>query len=138
MPSICCEGSLSWNQVEPGETLTDIFKVFNCGEAESLLNWQIYEWPEWGEWTFNPDSGYSLTPEMGKITINVEVNAPLEGNNEFNGKIKVSNIDDPNNYCEIDVYLKTPRDKAVNCNLLTQRILERFPLLQKLFFHSFI
>lgn len=131
IPDLSCEGNLIWEDVKPGETIDGSFIVKNIGDSESLLDWEINEYPEWGEWTFTPASGEDLTPEEEPITVQVEVVAPDEPNKEFNGTIIVINSDDPSDFSEIDVLLRTPRDKTTN-NTLLFRLLERFPLLQKL------
>jgi len=103
-----CEGSLSWNNVEPGSTVTDYFTVENVGDPGSELDWEIESWPSWGDWTFTPPSGEDLTPEEGAATIGVSVVAPDDPNTEFTGEVKVVNSNDPSDYEIIPVYLKTP------------------------------
>ncbi len=78
VPDLDCEGSLSWAKVKPGATVLGNFTVQNIGDATSELDWIITEWPDWGEWTFTPESGTDLTPEDGSITILVQVVAPSE------------------------------------------------------------
>jgi hypothetical protein len=72
---------------------------------------------------------------MGIVTVNVELTAPSESEKEFTGKIKVINSDDPGEYCEIDIYLLTPKSKSYQ-NTIFYRILERisntFPVLKYL------
>jgi hypothetical protein len=137
VPAICCSGSLSWINVVPGSTVNGEFYVENCGEGGSELDWEVSEWPgDWGTgWTFNPANGTGLTPAMGQITVIVEVTAPTDPETEFTGKVKVINSDDPSEFCEIDVYLKTPRARQIS-NPVIVRILERFqnafPILQHL------
>jgi len=142
IPLICCDGELSWSNIVPGTTVFGDFEISNCGDSGSELDWEVSEWPEdWGNyWTFEPENGLDLTPEMGVMVITVEVIAPLEENKEFTGKIKVINTNNPSDYCEVEVYLKTPRNKAItnpiinfiknNQNLfpIMQKLLERFGL----------
>ena len=92
----------------------------------SLLDWEIESNPDWGDWTFNPDNGINLKPEDGSVTVNVEVIAPNDINEEFTGIVKVINSDDPNDFCEIDVVLTTPRSRLLQ-NSLILRLLEQFP-----------
>jgi len=125
-PDLECVGSLRWSAVKPGSILTGIIYVKNIGEPNSELGWDVKEWPTWGEWTFNPGSGEDLTPEDGPVTIEVEVLAPDDPNTEFQGEVKIVNSDDPNDFCTISVYLKTPRNKLLP-NTLFLRLLERFP-----------
>jgi C1A family cysteine protease len=129
-----CEGSLSWPSVKVGTTVMGNFTVQNVGEPNSELNWEITEWPSWGDWTFTPQSGTGLTPEEGAITILVHVVAPSE-KNEFNGTVKVVNINNPADVEEISVYMKTPLEissmKSSSLTLL-QSVLQRFPALENM------
>jgi len=106
-----CEGSLNWTKIKPGTTIIGNFSVKNIGESTSELNWGIIEWPTWGNWTFTPQSGTSLTPEDGSITVQVSIIAPSEKNTELNGTVKIINMYDPSDYTEIHVYLKTPMNQ---------------------------
>jgi parallel beta-helix repeat protein len=132
IPDLSCEGNLIWADVKPGETVECSFIVENIGDSDSLLDWEISEYPNWSEWTFTPSSGENLTPEDGPVTVQVSVIAPDEGNKEFNGTIKIVNSEDPSDFCEIDVLLRTPRNKWIT-NSLFLWFLERFPLLERLF-----
>jgi hypothetical protein len=137
IPHICCSESLSWDNIAPSSIINGDFYVENCGHYSSKLNWEVSEWPEdWGaDWTFYPQSGINLTPEMGQITIAVEFVAPDDKEKEFNGTIKMINSYDPSEFCEIDVYLQTPRNKQ-NINSPLLNILENHPnkiiILQKI------
>jgi C1A family cysteine protease len=105
------EGSLSWTKIKPGATIIGNFTVKNIGKPSSELNWHIIEWPAWGNWTFKPLSGASLTPEDGPIIVQVSVVVPSEKNKEFNGTVRIVNMHDPSDYSEIHVYLKTPMNR---------------------------
>ena len=126
IPDLECDGELSWVDVSPSSTVTGIFTVENVGDDGSELNWEVSEYPEWGTWTFIPDSGSDLTPEAGSVIVNVSVTAPPDENTEFTGKVKMVNTDNPSDYCEIDIYLKTPRIKSLYRPMLS-RIIDRFP-----------
>lgn len=128
-PDLECDGGLSWSKVKPGANVTGSFKVRNNGDAGSILNWNISSYPtDWGtNWTFTPKASV-LTKDMDWITVDVNVTAPDEKNKEFTGKIKVVNAVDPSDNCEIDVVLKTPKNKAFNFNFhLLNWLFERFP-----------
>ncbi|MCJ7698400.1 MAG: lectin like domain-containing protein [Thermoplasmata archaeon] len=133
-PDLNCEGSLSWTKIKPGATVHGNFTVENIGDPTSELDWEIVEWPAWGNWTFTPISGMGLTPEEGSVTVLVQVVAPSE-TNEFNGTVKIVNMHDPSDVVEITVYLKTPVDlqsvKSQSLNLLNGFAL-RFPVLKNL------
>lgn len=135
MPDLDCEGTLSWDDVKPGSTVAGNFTVKNIGDPTSELDWEITEWPTWGTWTFDPDSGEDLTPEAGSVTVDIEVVAPDEQNTEFTGEVKVINSDDPSGFCIISVYLKTPVNQN-NMNSqsvqLLQRYIQRFLMLERL------
>ena len=110
LPDLDCTGELSWSDVEPGTMVTGEFEIENSGDPESLLDWAIESYPEWGIWTFEPDAGLDLTPETSPIAVEVEVVAPDVENEEFSGEIKIVNLEDPGDFCIIPVYLKTPYD----------------------------
>jgi len=120
VPDLECEGSLSWTGVNPGSTVTGSFTVLNIGEPLSRLDWEVSEWPEWGDWTFTPSSGDNLKPEEDPDTVEVEVVAPDDPNTEFIGEVKIVNKHNSDDYCIIPVYLKTP----VNQPSTNQQILE--------------
>jgi hypothetical protein len=132
IPAICCQGELNWNDVAPGEQMSGEFEVSNCGDEGSLLNWEVSEWPlDWGtDWTFDPNSGMNLTTSAGWIPITVQFTAPNEKEKEFSGTIKVINSNNPEDFCEISVYLKTPRNKNIQNNVLLQ-LLQRLPIFDK-------
>lgn len=112
-PDLCCEGSLSWTEVKPGEELCEEFIVENCGEEWSLLNWHILSEPEWGNWSFEPDNGHDLAAG-NTVSVQACVIAPDKKNKEFKGNITICNSDNPDDLCEINVYLKTPRIRNIN------------------------
>ena len=133
-PDLSCAGSLSWTNVKPGETVEGSFTVENIGESDTLLDWEVVDWPsDWGIWTFTPLNGDNLTPEDGELTINVSVVAPDEKNSEFTGEVKVVNKENSSDFCIVDVSLSTPKNKLFNFNFrLISWLLERFPILQKM------
>ena len=128
-PDLICKGRLVWTGVKPGDTVTGTFQVGNDGDPGSLLNWAVETTtlPSWGtNWTFSPSSGTGL-PQGSWTTVTVTVEAPNEKNKNFTGKIKVVNSDDSTDYCEIDVSLATPKNRAFNINQLFLRFLENHP-----------
>jgi hypothetical protein len=126
-PDLFCIGNLKWEDVKPGETIDGSFIVQNIGDPGSLLDWEIIDYPEWGEWTFNPKNGSDL-PRGYSNNVSVEVVAPDEPNKRFTGEIKVINCENPDDFCVIDVVLKTPKNKAFifNYNPLSQ-LLQQIP-----------
>jgi hypothetical protein len=41
-----------------------------------MLDWKVESYPNWGTWTFSPESGDGLKPEYVPNTISVSVVAP--------------------------------------------------------------
>ena len=126
IPDLECNGELSWGNVLPGSTVTGSLIVENVGDDFSELDWEVTEFPTWGEWTFTPDSGSGLTPEDEPVTINVSVIAPPDENKAFAGYVIVVNKENTSDYSRINVYLKTPRSKSAYHPLFS-RIINRFP-----------
>jgi len=129
-PDLDCSGTLSWTEVSPGEIVAGQFLVANIGDSTSTLSWNIESYPSWGVWSFTPSSGSGLTPEMGAITVGVEVTAPDQQNQQFTGEIKIVNTEDSNDFDTISVSLKTPVSIPQNKLLIDSwflSILERFP-----------
>ena len=121
-------GVLSWVDVEPGSTVTGSFTIENVGDPGSEIDWEISEYPDWGTWTFDPESGTGLTPENGPLTIDVEVVAPNDKDKSFSGYVKIVDIDDNTNSCLIHVTLATPKTNVIFYQLF-QRFLKDHPLL---------
>jgi hypothetical protein len=120
-----CEGNLHWDEVVPGSNLTGSFKIRNNGKADSILHWKIVCFPKWGNnWDFIPYADIQTT-DMDWVTIDVSMTAPVVTGREYTGKIKVVNAADPSDFCEVDVYLKTPRCRYKH-NILFFRLIEKF------------
>ncbi len=131
-PDLDCEGELNWTDIEPGSTVENEFTVSNIGDAGSELNWEIFEYPDWGNWTFTPENGMDLTPDDSPFTVEVSVEAPDEQNQEFTGEIVIVNSDDPDDTCTISVSLATPVPKNLFFYNILEKLSNRFPLLEKL------
>jgi hypothetical protein len=130
-PDLTCNASFSWREIKPGQSVTGTFEVYNVGEACSKLKWEVdNSTPGFGAWTFTPASG--IIPAGNNVTVNAVCVAPSNKSEEFTGKIKVVNLDDLTDYCEIDVYLKTPRTRSIQVQLL-ERLFERFPTVFTIF-----
>jgi len=114
VPDLDCEGDLAWVDIKPGATVTASFTVENIGDEGSLLNWEIDEHPDWGTWTFTPDSGTGLTPEDGAVTIEVEVVAPDEPETEITGEVKIVNMENTSDFCIIDIALVINKQKSID------------------------
>jgi C1A family cysteine protease len=129
IPDIDGHGALKWTKVKTETEVVGNFTVENIGDAFSLLDWEITDYPEWGNWTFNPLNGYDLKPEDGSIIVEVSVVAPSDENKEFTGEIKIVNKEDTDDFEIITVSLKTPRVKTFYLNIM-EKILERFPAIK--------
>jgi hypothetical protein len=135
-PDLTCRGSLNWAKITPGDTVSGTFQISNIGETDSLLSWEIMSWPEWGTWTFTPESGTDV--ETGTwINISVSVIAPDEENTQFTGNITIINVDNSSDYCSIPVTLKTPVTQKTIPYPIWEKLLQRFPhafpILRRLF-----
>jgi hypothetical protein len=117
-----CEGSLIWKNVPAGSTLEGSFKVKNIGEPESILNWEIVAYPDWGTWSFSQTEGNDLRPEDDPITVDVTVIAPDEKNKEFLGGIKISNRDSDGDIFYVPITVSTLKNK----NLFFSDFIHRF------------
>lgn len=132
-----CDGELSWTDIKPGDTVTGDFVVRNNGDIDSILHWKVESYPNWGSnWTFTPNASILLTADDW-ITIDVEAIAPEEKNKEFPGKVKLVNVMDSSDYCEIEVFLKTPINKGLFINhpvlnWFFERFPHAFPILRQL------
>jgi hypothetical protein len=129
-----CDDIFGWPDQKPGGVVNDTFTIENRGDPSSLLNWEITEFPEWGNWTFTPDKGIDLTPEDDPIVVNVSVDIPNETNMVYSGEIKIVNKEDNNDFCIISVSLSTSKSKEKNnydiLYSLIQKIIQRFPIIQ--------
>jgi len=134
IPDIDCSGTLSWTGVTPGDTVSGSITVENIGDIDSLLDWEIDSFPEWGTWTFNPENGTDLLAGETS-TIDVEVVAPDEPETTFTGEVKIINSENSSNFCIIDVSLATPVSQFQSTQQIPsflQIIIERYPILRQL------
>jgi hypothetical protein len=132
VPDLDCDGTLSWTEVTPGETVTGTFTVENIGDPLSLLDWEIESYPDWGTWTFDPDGGLDLTPEDPAVTVTVEVVAPEDPETEFTGEVVLVNSEDPADTCTIDVSLATPVSQQSLILQLLEMLAQRFPIIAQI------
>lgn len=108
-PDLECEGYLNWTDIVPGSIVNGIITIRNIGTPLSHLNWEISNWPSWGEWSFSPNQGNDLLPEDGLETIQITVKAPnSQIPEEYNGEILIVNKDNSSDYSIIKSVLITP------------------------------
>jgi len=125
LPDLSCYPSLNWVDVKPGSTVNRVFFVENIGAPNTMLDWEVSNYPSWGVWTFNPDCGYDLKPDDRKVHVKVTVTVPNKKNKEYTETIRVSNKEYFNDYELIQVSLSTPKNKAINTPFL--QFLENHP-----------
>jgi len=104
IPDLDCEGDLAFGDVEPGSTLTGTITVENVGEPDSLLDWEIESYPEWGTWTFDPEYGEDLLSGE-TIDIGVEITTPSDPQCEFTGEVVIVNSNDSSDFCSVEISL---------------------------------
>jgi C1A family cysteine protease len=130
-PDIECNGILNWTDVKPKEVINGIITVNNVGQPFSCLDWKIDEYPNWGNWDFNPSNGENLKPESDPVSIEVTVTSPNQGNQNFDGELKIINRDDPDDYSIINISLSTSKKKSFNSITKDSiRLFEIFPFLK--------
>jgi hypothetical protein len=130
------DGVLSWSNVKPSSTVTGSFCIKNIGEPDSSIDWKISSYPEWGTWTFNPESGKDLKPEDGEISIELILIAPKNKNEEFAGYVKIVNENSPGDHCLIHATMTTPRINKVDGLMINiiKTCFSRYPILKNLFY----
>ncbi len=102
-----CNDVLSWSNVSPGSVVNDSVLIKNPGSLP--LNWEVSDIPDWGVFSLTPSSGNSLMPG-DYLFVDVSVVAPSVLNESFSGIIRIENVDDPLDFCEIVVSLSTSND----------------------------
>jgi hypothetical protein len=122
-----CFGELLWTDVEPGSIVMNTFYVENIGGALSELDWEIIEWPEWGEWYFLPPAGEDLKPNDGAIHVKVFVEVPDDWYQDYMGNITVVNTENSSDYCILTVSLSSPQSFECHYQPLLQFFLQHFP-----------
>ena len=129
--NLYCSGNLFFTEVEPGSTVTGTITIENVGDIDSLLDWELESNPDWGDWTFDPESGIDLLAG-DTVEIEVEVVAPDEENMNFTGEIVFVNSEMSMDTCTIDVTLATPVSQSLVLQFLDM-IAQRFPILGRIF-----
>jgi hypothetical protein len=133
-PDLSCRGSISWKKTTGTQqfaTKTGTFEVGNVGQPGSLLNWQVTDWPTWGNWSFSPSSGTGLA-DGSWVTVTATCLPPNQPNQQFTGNITITNTDDATDFCKIPVTLKTVRSKVINAPFLQflEKLILQFPMLK--------
>ena len=105
-------GDLSWQDEKAGTELSAEIIIENQGESGSQLDWEITEWPTWGEWTFSQTNGNDLKPEQGQLIIEVTIIVPDEKNAAHEGELIIKNVNDANDFEVIPIRLTTTKNKV--------------------------
>jgi PKD repeat protein len=134
--NLCCIGSISQNNLKPGEKINVSFNIKNIGSSETCLDWKITDYPEWGEWSFNPEEGYCLKPEDGEFTVEVEIQIPNEKNKDLSGKITVVNMNNPDDEETVKISISTPKNMNF-IDYFLPKIIEKFTFIRNFFIFYF-
>ena len=127
-PDLNCFGELKWDQAQANSIAKGIFYVENIGGPISELDWEVFEWPEWGTWYFLPPGGENLKPNDGAVHVHVFVDMSDLGYGEFIGNVTVINSENISDCCIIPVYMRTPMTYPVQYHPFLQFLMNRFPL----------
>jgi hypothetical protein len=123
-----CNGFLNWTNITPGSLIEGSFNVINVGTPFSNLNWEISNWPVWGDWSFSPINGNDLYPEDGFQIVHISLKAPNSTIPEdYSGKILIVNTDNESDYCSVDTILITPKKIEKKTNEFILFIQKLFP-----------
>lgn len=124
-PDLTGAGEIICTDLRPGSTVQGNFTVENTGESFSKLDWEIVQYPDWGEWTFSQMQGENLRPEDGEMIINVSIVLPDQEDTEFSGEIILRNLHNANDESVIPVSLTTCKKHVVSS--YTHDIIDVFP-----------
>jgi hypothetical protein len=128
IPDLDCNGDLSFEDVEPNGTVSGTITVENIGDPDSNLDWEVQSFPDWGTWTFDPESGEDLLAG-DSVEITVDIVAPDEEETEFTGEVVLVNSGDDTDTCTVQVSLVTPVSHSYP---FLEFLAQRFPILAKI------
>ena len=111
VPDLESDGFLRWGGISINDTVQGSFEIQNIGGNSSSLKWRVVDYPEWGNWTFDPIFGEGLTPEQGSINVHVSIEVPDVSNCIFEGLIRIENEENEEDFDTVPVYLKTSRNR---------------------------
>ncbi len=120
-----CTGILLWEDVTPGEILKGNFFVQNIGHTNSKLDWEIYEFPDWGEWTFDQIEGYDLCGG-NETNIKVTIVAPNDEESYFSGLIKIINKNNSDDRDVVKITVTTSKIKKFNSYIFKSFLIPYF------------
>lgn len=122
-PDINAYGTLELKDIKPGSKVTTELFVENTGKDLSCLDWEIVDYPKWGEWSFSKTNGEDIKKEGGPERVLIEITAPNEKNGNYTGSIKIVNQNEPNESVSLSVSMKTTTKTK---DILILNFLERF------------
>jgi len=126
-------GSIQLTDITPGSQVNGSFTIQNKGDSDSLLDWKIKSYPEWGIWEFSEEQGNDLTPDQGENEITVNVEIPSEKSKTFTGGIKIINTNSPNDFEVIPISITTPQTKQISyLPSWMDKLLEHCPFLYQI------
>jgi hypothetical protein len=124
-----CIGSLEYEKVSPGSVVSGEFKIINKGNDNSLLDWEVIDAPEWTVFDITPSSSQDVGQKPleynEEINVAVDIIVPRGQNNDYSGQIKIANMQNPADYCMIDVHITTRRIRTYENNIFL-KIFNRF------------
>jgi hypothetical protein len=103
LSDLYCWGNLTWEHVQPGETVNSKIWIINNGGSD--LYWKITDWPSWGTWDFG--SYFPVIPSGGTWIVFVNVTAPHQENTTFTGQVRLVNKDNASDFGVINASLTT-------------------------------
>ena len=118
---------ISVSDAKPGRTTTTSFTIENVGQDLSCLHWEIAEYPDWGSWSFSPQSANDLKPGVDEV-VQVSIDMPNERNTEFSGELKVVNKENQNDFVTIQISITTSKINQLEFSTIK----ERFPIMAKI------
>ena len=119
-----------FGEVKRGSTKSGVFQIKNVGDMKSKLNWHVKSYPDWGKWTLKPSYGNNILPDE-PVEVEFEVEVPMDLQS-YTGSIIIVNNEDHNDFEEITVSLISSKSREYTNQLLLKRIIDKFPLLQRL------
>jgi len=111
-PSLSASISGEFTDVKPGSTITASLLIENTGQPLSCLDWRIESIPDWGTWSFSSDAGNDVKLEGGPEIIDVSIKVPKDKNQEFTGNIRLINSENPSNFVDVPILLKTSQQRS--------------------------
>ena len=128
---LAVEGDLRWTGAKVGDTVRGVIIVKNIGQPYSLLHWHTMiccEEEEWGEWTFEPESGdFHGNYQSQAVVVTLTILKKIDKNG-FKGSFRICG---DSNSVDVPIFLNY-KSRSRSSSFLLQFI-ESFPLFEQLF-----